>query len=121
MNCERCGASLGPGARFCQTCGTTVAAATAPAGDNPVSYIVPYRNGYALAAYYLGIFSLIPCLGGVLGLAACPLGIVGLRHAGRHPEAHGRIHAWVGVVLGGLSALAHIALGVLMMIGASGA
>ena len=47
----------------------------APAG-HPVEQgdatggIIPYKNGPALMAYYLGIFSLIPCLGLVLAIPA---------------------------------------------------
>ncbi len=74
-----------------------------PAGDGGVlSKIVPYRNGQALAAYYLAIFSLIPCVGLLLGLAGFILGILGLRAAGRNPAIGGKVHAWIGIVLGGL-------------------
>src|SRR6516165_5140956 len=38
--------------------------------DGAVSTIIPYRNGKALAAYYCGIFGLVPGLGLVLGPAA---------------------------------------------------
>lgn len=110
MECPRCHASVADGAQFCGSCGSSVGLPGAPAaGDNPVSYVIPYRNPMALAAYYLGIFSLIPCIGGILGFIAFPLGIVGLRAAARREQAHGRVHAWVGIVAGGLSALAHLA------------
>ena len=32
--------------------------------------VIPYKNGPALAAYYLGIFSLIPCGGLLLAIPA---------------------------------------------------
>ncbi|KPK83568.1 MAG: hypothetical protein AMJ81_07950 [Phycisphaerae bacterium SM23_33] len=69
--------------------------------------MIPYKNVPALVGYYLGIFSLIPCLGVLLGIAAVVLGILGLRKAGRQPEVKGKVHAWVGIVIGGLSVLAH--------------
>ena len=81
-----------------------------PEGDDGVSVIIPYRNPYALTAYYLGIFSLIPCLGVILGLVAFVLGIKGLEYARKHEHARGRVHAWVGIVIGGLSLLAHLIL-----------
>jgi len=79
-------------------------------GRDPVSLVIPYKNPYALTAYYLAVFSLIPGIGGILGVAACALGITGLVYARRHPGARGHVHAWVGIVLGGLIALAHVAL-----------
>jgi hypothetical protein len=42
-----------------------------------VSTIIPYKNPSALLAYYLGVFSLIPCVGLVLGPGAFVLGFVG--------------------------------------------
>ncbi|MBI4557955.1 MAG: DUF4190 domain-containing protein [Candidatus Hydrogenedentes bacterium] len=77
--------------------------------DTVVETLVPYRNGYALAAYYLGIFSLIPCAGLFLGAAAVITGILGLRLARQRPEVRGKVHAWVGIVLGGLIVLLHFA------------
>ncbi|MCP4645387.1 MAG: DUF4190 domain-containing protein [bacterium] len=74
--------------------------------DEAISYVVPYKNPAALFAYYLGIFSFIPCLGIVLGLAALVLGIMGLVYASRHEHAHGRAHAWIGIVVGGFFFLA---------------
>ena len=75
------------------------------------------RNGFALAAYYCGVFSLIPCAGGLLGPAAFILGILGLRFARKNPTAHGTGHAIAGIVLGGITGLAHIGLGVVFLIG----
>lgn len=77
-------------------------------GDEVVSTIIPYKNTAALFAYYCAVFSLIPCLGGVLGLVALILGIIGLKAAALKPEAKGKVHAWIGVILGGLIFLAHL-------------
>ena len=74
-----------------------------------VSRMIPYRNVPALIAYYLGIFSLIPCVGLPLGIAALILGIIGLKRAGQNPQAKGKVHAWIGIILGGLCALGNIA------------
>jgi len=62
----------------------------------------------ALVGYYLAVFSLIPCAGFILGLAALILGIIGLRLAKKQPTAKGKAHAWVGIILGGLIFLAHL-------------
>lgn len=85
-----------------------------PPPDDGISTIVPYKNMPALFAYYCGVFSLIPCLGGILGLASVILGIVGLRVAASQPTAKGKVHAWIGIVLGGVVLLLHI--GVIIVI-----
>ena len=73
----------------------------APQQDELLRKVIPYKNPYALTAYYLAVFSLIPVLGIPLGLVALVLGIVGIVYASNHTEAHGLAHAWVGILLGG--------------------
>ena len=80
--------------------------------------LIPYKNGKALAAYYCAIFSLIPCIGGILGPLAVVLGFLGLGHAKKYPETRGQAHAIVGIVLGGLVTLGHILVVVLALTGA---
>jgi hypothetical protein len=70
-----------------------------------VATLIPYRNARALIAYYCGVFSLIPCLGLVLGPVAFILGILGLRYVKANPGAHGTGHALAGIILGGLTGL----------------
>lgn len=84
-----------------------------------VSIIIPYKNPPALIAYYLGIFSIIPFIGILLGIAAFVLGIIGLKRAKQFPEARGRVHAWIGIVAGGFFAIVYIALIVLAIISAA--
>lgn len=74
---------------------------------------IPSKNGPALASYYLGIFSLFPCLGFPLGVAAVYFGIQGIRRARNTPEVRGGIHAWVGTICGALFGLFNFALIVL--------
>lgn len=88
----------------------------APGGDT-VSKIIPYRNVPALAGYYCAVFALIPFLGIILGLIAFVLGLIGLRCARQNPAAGGKVHAWIGIILGGLCGFGYLAL-VLMLIGA---
>jgi predicted Zn finger-like uncharacterized protein len=75
-----------------------------PASD-AVSTLIPYKNGLALAAYYVGVFSLIPCAGLLLGPIAFVLGILGFRYVRANPTAKGTGHAIAGIILGGLTAL----------------
>jgi hypothetical protein len=83
----------------------------AGSADEPVSYVVPYKNPPALIAYYLGVFSLAACIpflgliGVIMGFAAVVLGIKGLKLAAANPLAHGRVHAWIGILGGGLCGL----------------
>jgi hypothetical protein len=119
MFCPQCGAANPDPAPEqsifrCAACGYTLTRAvpgTAPdhppgyaaqPADNTLGGLIPTHNPAALSAYYLGVFSLIPCVGIALGIAAFFLGLKGLRHAKQHPEAKGATHAWIGIVAGGL-------------------
>ena len=86
--------------------------------DDGLSTLIPYKNGKALAAYYVGVFSLIPCLGLILGPIAIIFGLLGLRYVREHPRAHGTGHAWAGIILGGLVTLAHLG-GIVLIVIAS--
>ena len=70
--------------------------------------LIPTKNGKALAAYYCGVFSLVPCLGLLLGPVAFVLGVLGLNAYRAHPAVHGRTHSLVGIILGGITGLVHI-------------
>ena len=93
-------------------------AAAAPSGSG-LNAVIPYKNVRALAAYYFAIFSIIPILGMPLGFAGCLLGILGLRFRTQNPAAGGRIHAWIGIVLGGLCGFGYLALISLLFIAAA--
>jgi hypothetical protein len=45
------------------------------------------------------------------------LGIIGLRRARQHPETKGKVHAWVGIIVGGLFGLIYLAAVSLMIAG----
>jgi hypothetical protein len=92
-----------------------------PLPEDPVEVLIPYRNPYALTSYYLGVFALIPCVGLFLAIGAVVFGIVGLKVAAKQPTARGKVHAWVGIVLGTLILLAYavfLLLGVIAALGA---
>ena len=73
------------------------------AGDGDATGgLIPYKNPKALMAYYLGIVSLLIF---PLGIVSIILGFMGLADRKRNPVIKGSAHAWIGIVLGGLSLL----------------
>ena len=91
--------------------------ALAASPENAAEFFVPYKNGYAVAAYYLGIFSFIPGIGILLGIPALVLGLKGRRLALEHPQARGKIHAWVGIIMGGLFGVGQLLLLLFVIVG----
>lgn len=87
------------------------------AGESIVEVFVPSKNGPALAGYYLGLLSLLPCLGFPIGVAAVYFGLQGLRRVRQNPAVRGGAHAWVGVICGSLFGLFNFALLALLIIG----
>ncbi|MBM4128248.1 MAG: hypothetical protein FJ247_13085 [Nitrospira sp.] len=65
--------------------------------------LIPYKNSNALAAYYLGIFGLIPVLGLVMAIVAIGFGVSGLKKWKQNPIIAGSVHAWIGIILGVIS------------------
>jgi hypothetical protein len=96
---------------------TPIGNSSLPTPESVVETFVPTRNPQALASYYLGLFSLFPCLGFPLGVAAVYCGVKGLRLARAHPEVRGKVHAWVGVICGSLFGLFNFLLLLLMIAG----
>lgn len=87
---------------------TPPAAPVAAETGDATGGVIPYKNPCALVGYYLGVFSVIPIIGFFLGIGAFILGIIGLRTRKRHPVVRGTVHAWVGIIVGGLSVLVHL-------------
>jgi hypothetical protein len=85
--------------------------------DSPVATVIPYKNPPALIGYYLGVFSLIPCVGFLLGIPALILGIIGLKKANAAPGSKGKAHAWTAISLGSIAILLWGAAGVLVLVG----
>jgi hypothetical protein len=67
-------------------------------GRSPAWLMPSHVSGWAVAAGYLGLFTLI-CVG-VPGPFALVAGIKGLRQIRRQPDLNGRVRAWVGIVFG---------------------
>jgi hypothetical protein len=86
-----------------------ISAAPAQVGGG-INALIPYKNPQALVAYYLGVFAVIPVIGIVLGLTAFVLGILGLRYRRRNPTVGGAVHAWIGILAGGLFGFGWLAL-----------
>ena len=126
--CPPCGAPNESGLAACAHCGQSLAAAWPPPPGgfvSPQAYpqtppsglgmLIPTKNPSALTAYYLGIFSIIPCLAIPIGIAAVVLGVRGLKLVKQYPEVRGRTHALVGIIAGGFFAPINI-LGVIVAI-----
>jgi hypothetical protein len=79
------------------------------AGGDAVSAVIPYKNVPALISYYAGVFGLLTCfifgVGGLFGILPIGLGVFGLVTASKNKDAHGRLHAWIGIGLGVFEAL----------------
>ncbi len=78
--------------------------------DNTLGGLIPYKNGQALASYYLGVFSFIPVFGILPGVAAVITGILGLRRCRLTPQIRGGIHAGVGLFLGAVCTAGNVLL-----------
>ena len=78
--------------------------------------VIPYKNPHALIAYYLGIFSLLPAIGFFLAIATVFLGISGIKKYKQNPIIKGTVHAWIGIVLAGISIGYHLLILVAIMI-----
>lgn len=119
MYCPKCGTQNAENNFKCTNCGQNLhpEPKVAPPSDDTLSSIIPYKNSAALIAYYLGVFSLIPCLGIFLGIAAFILGLIGLKYAKKHPEAKGKVHAWIGIIAGGFFAILYIILIIMLFSG----
>ena len=95
-----------------------ISPATPAPANSGLNVLIPYKNPRALVAYYLGVFAVIPFIGILLGITAFVLGILGLRYRRRNPSAGGGIHAWIGIVVGGLFGFGWLALIIFIIIAA---
>lgn len=113
MLCPACGTENDDNNFKCTQCGVILHPASPQivvTSNDTLGGLFPTKNPPALAAYYLGIFSLIPLLGLPMGITAVTMGIKGLRNAREHPEVKGKIHAWVGIISAAFFAFFYLAL-----------
>jgi len=112
MFCPKCGTQNNDGSLKCSKCGQVF---NFPTGaDYTLGGLIPYKNPAALLAYYLGVFSLIPCLGIFFGLFGLKFGLKGLRFSKENPNAGGRLHAYVGIFVGGFFGVLYLAATILL-------
>ena len=107
MRCLHCGAENEDTRASCAKCGAPLPSPPVPAEAAHHKKDIEHRNPKALAGYYLGILSLVPLLGAVLGPAAVVLGLMGARAAPATPGQVGQAHARIGIILGILTTLAN--------------
>ncbi len=88
------------------------------AGEESIATLIPYRNGPALAGYYVAIGSLIPLIGLIAGPVAMWLGAFGLRKRKADPNVHGLAHAWIAIIGGAIGTLISVGCLGSMFIGA---
>jgi hypothetical protein len=100
MFCPKCGETNKNNAANCIKCGYALPV-VAGGSDNLTGILPTHTSGWAIAAGYLGLFSLV----GIAGPFALVCGIIALRHLRREPELRGHVRAWIGIVLGALGSV----------------
>lgn len=75
---------------------------------SPFGSCFPAANGPALAAYYLGVFALVPLFGALAAVPAVTCGWAGTRRARFLPGQEGSGHAWAGLALGAAAGAANL-------------
>ncbi|MBN1550113.1 hypothetical protein JW979_01540 [bacterium] len=102
--CQKCGTRNNANNYRCTKCGEIIQMEQrqpAVVVTDTMGGWIPSQNPKAVWAYYLGIFSIIPCLGIASGITALILGIMGLKDFQEKPEIKGKTHAWTGILAGG--------------------
>ena len=111
MFCYKCGTENPDDANYCVKCGTVVGQIAAPPPppsarleDNvAMRFLLPVgRSGWAVAAGYLGLFSVCP----ILAPIAVVVSIVALRDLKINPKKFGKGRAIFGLVMGLLGSVA---------------
>ena len=104
--CRNCGAQMPDNAAFCVKCGVAAPQKSIPNSEEALKFVIPIgRSGWAIAAGYLGLLSLLP----FFGILALIIGVVAVRDIKRHPERLGLGRAWFGIVMGALTSLFYLA------------
>lgn len=99
--CTKCGSEVSDKAVVCAKCGGSCALPLPlPESDEAaLRMVLPIgRSGWAIAAGYLALFSLL-VFPAPFALVA---GIVALRDIRKHPDRLGRGRAWFGIIVGAL-------------------
>jgi len=98
MFCRNCGKQIDDKAVICVGCGVPVKAEASATGSGAaVRMLLPIgRSGYAIAAGYLALFSVLI----VPAPFALLFGILALREINQNPEKHGKGRAFFGIIAG---------------------
>ena len=101
--CPRCGTKISQEAKVCRGCGGSVEPLMRDDDDIAgMSMILPVgRPASAIAAGYLGLFSVLP----FFGIPAIVVSLFALRTLKRNPHLRGRGRAYFGLVMGVLFTL----------------
>ena len=116
-NCPYCGERILLTVRKCRYCYEYLDPALREASDEPGAVerlILPVgRPVSAIAAGYLGLFSLLP----FLGIISVIVSLVALRTLKHNPYLHGRGRAWFGLVMGTIMTLIYLIPIMMILIG----
>jgi hypothetical protein len=102
--CQKCGAQNDDSASYCTGCGTQIGVLPGPPPrpfeeDPAMRLLLPVgRSGWAIAAGYLGLFSVLL----VFAPFALLCGILAIRDIKRNPKKCGMGRAIFGIVMGAL-------------------
>jgi hypothetical protein len=98
--CRSCKREISERAMTCPHCGCFVVGESSAAPDATMRHIMPGSDlsGWAIAAGYLGLISLVMIPAPFAFLA----GIVAIRDIKRHEKKRGLGRAWFGIVMGTL-------------------
>jgi predicted RNA-binding Zn-ribbon protein involved in translation (DUF1610 family) len=113
--CPKCGEMILAGARKCRYCGAIFdATLRKDIGDDPaIRLLLPVgRSGWAIAAGYLGLISVLIFPAPFALLA----GILAIREMRRDPRKHGMGRAVFGIIMGGIGT-AFLLLGLIGFVG----